>query len=165
MEQMTPELAQALAETQALINQYNEARSRSNHVLNALPQEQALVIIQKFRRPDLEEQAINTLRDVLTSIYGRDPSPEELKQGLQLNPGLGSPWITVAAGVTIVLGGLVSLSGLFRSLFGQESSLQQELGITSASSFASKAFKASVWLASMAAVGYGGFYLYGKLAK
>lgn len=168
MDNQAQQIQANLAQVQALIDQYHALRSQTNAFINRLPPEQqnvALAALQKWRDPATEEQALRNLRDVLASIYGRDPSPAEMQRGLRFEQGLSGAGLTTAAGVTLVLAGLVALSGIYQSLFGRESYLQQELGITSASSLRSSLAKAGMWAAVAGAVGYGSYKLSQKLAK
>ncbi len=168
MEQLSPEVIQSFAQIQAQIDQYHQLRSGTNRFIDQLQPAQkqtALLLIQKYRDPGLEGQALKTTRDLLTSVYGRDPTKAEFQRGLRIDQGMNGVGLTSAVGATILVGGLVALYGLYQSLFGRESYLQQELGITSTASLASSAFHTGVWVAAMAAVGYGSYYIYGKLVK
>lgn len=162
------QLQQQISQVQAQIDQYNQLRSATTRHLKSLDatkRQQAMALLQKWRDPALEEQAINTIRDLRTTMLGREPTPQELAQGLKIDPGMGNLGLNLAVGATVLMGGLVALSGLYQTLFGRESYLQQELGITSAGSLANKAFHASVWLAAMGAAGFGAYKLFEKVAK
>jgi hypothetical protein len=168
---MDPQLAQIqqhLNAVQAQIDQYHQQRSTTTRHIKTLPpeqQQQAFLLIQKYRNPEEEAQAVEALRDILATVLGRDPSPQELAQGLRIDLGMSGVALNLAVGATVLIGGLTALSGLYSNLFGRESYLQQELGITSASSLARRIFQGTVWLAAAGAVGYGAYRIVEKVAN
>lgn len=176
---LTPEQLQEIEQMQVMIDQYHGLRSQTNLFINNLPTEKqqlALEQVKRFRNPETETQALSSLRDILATLYGREATTEELRQGLRINSGMSGIGGTASAavGATILFGGLVALSGLYSSLFGAEGALQQALGIaptqrepgeTPGSILKEKAKNFGKWAAIMAATGYGGYYLFDRLAN
>ena len=166
--EMTPaevrQLQDAIQKVRKVIAKFHDTRRRNNERMAGLraasvwPQ-QVQEVAQRIREPQIENQAVETLRQFLRVIRGHEPSRQEMQEGIPggLEDQVAMGGIPLAVGaVAVALGASVysvfNYLGNHEQLIAQQTATPLERGLTLLSE--------NIW--GVAAVGavVGGVYVY-----
>lgn len=120
--------------------------------------------VRELRDIPAMERAVSELYDLLTVLYDREPTEDELKAGPPSGAALGNfaipsvpPSVSAVAGLAF---GAWTLTSLFDYLRTREERIQLEMGIQSPTNGSSGLVGALGILGLVGAVGVGGYLLY-----
>jgi len=132
-----------------------------------LPPDEVTRRIRRGRDAAVEERAIAELRDFLRLILNREPSVEDMQNTVPQADALGFVWLPLIA-LSTVIGGAVSLEGIFGYLTERERRVQYELGYQPRQTGAEVFASTMRWLVPALAIiglGVGGYYVYRDAKK
>jgi len=166
-QQIEAEAKHNLTELRKAINRFQSARLSTNAAIagtapnkKGLPPWEIARKVRELRDADMTNRAVSDLRDLMTLLYGRQPSESELEAGPPDGEALGV-WVIPGSviAITAIAGGSWSLSGLFDYLTQREIRIQSELGIRNTSLWDTVAGWAPT-AAVVGGVGVGAFLLW-----
>lgn len=139
--ELEAEARRFLTELRKSINRFHTARLSTNAAIagtapnrKGLPPWEVAQKVRELRDTERTNQAVSDLRDLLTLMYGRQPTENELEAGPPGGEALGV-WVIPGSVVALaaIAGGAWSLAGLFNYLTERELRIQSELGIRNTS--------------------------------
>lgn len=154
-----------LEKVRNIVAQFHEIRRKNNERVaglrpSVMPLGQLQQFVRQQRDPQMEERAVAALRQLISVIHGRDPTRQEIQEGIpngfEESLGLGA-WPALVA-VTLASSGAVVYS-YFSYLRATEETIQ----LQSATPFerAVNAISNNIWgIAAVAGAGVFGYYLY-----
>jgi len=140
-QQIEGEAKRNLTELRKAINRFQTARLSTNAAIagtaankKGLPPWEIARKVRELRDVDMTNRAVSDLRDLMTLLYGRQPTESELEAGPPDGEALGV-WVIPGSviALTAIAGGSWALSGLFDYLTQRELRIQAELGIRNTS--------------------------------
>jgi hypothetical protein len=154
-----------LEKVRSTVEQFHDIRRKNNERVaglrpSVMPLEQLRQFVNQQRDPQMEERAVEALRQLISVIHGREPTRQEVQEGVPAgfedSLGLGG-WPAIVA-VT-----MASTGAVVYSYFSYLKATEETIQLQSATPFERvlNAISNNIWgIAAVAGAGVAGYYMY-----